>query len=162
MNDALLSTQIMELGRALSARGLWLCTAESCTGGLISSALTDVSGSSEWFRGAVVAYANEVKESLLQVPRETLEGHGAVSEPVVLAMAAGVCVTLGASCSVAVSGIAGPTGGSPDKPVGTVWLAWCVDGIVDAELKSFGGSRAEVKAQTVRAAVKGLLERLGG
>lgn len=162
MNDQLLQTQIVDLGRALTARGLWLCTAESCTGGLIASTLTDVSGSSEWFRGAVVAYANQVKESLLGVPPGVLAAHGAVSEPVVLAMARGACATLGASCSVAVSGIAGPTGGSPDKPVGMVWLAWSVDGAVDARRVRFDGSRAEVKAQTVRAAVQGLLERLGG
>ncbi|BBD09724.1 CinA domain protein [Desulfovibrio ferrophilus] len=152
----------MDLGRALEARKFLLCTAESCTGGLIASTLTDVSGSSQWFCGAVVAYANEVKESLLAVPHEVLVEHGAVSEPVVLAMAPGACTTLGAQCSVAVSGIAGPTGGTPDKPVGMVWMAWCVDGKVDAVCQKFDGSRDEVKAQTVQAAVEGLLTRLEG
>jgi len=158
--DEQLMREIERLGQTLVARGQWLCTAESCTGGLIAATLTDVSGSSQWFRGAVVAYANEVKEALLQVPREALVAHGAVSEPVVLAMAPGASMALGAQCSVAVSGIAGPTGGTPDKPVGTVWMAWSVDGAVDAELKHFSGDRAAVKAATVRAAVEGLLARL--
>lgn len=159
MNEALLE-RIGKVGELLRARGLWLCTAESCTGGLVAATLTDVAGSSEWFRGAVVAYANEVKQACLGVPGEALMAHGAVSGPVVLAMARGACAALGAQCSVAVSGIAGPGGGTPDKPVGTVWMAWSVDGELDARVFRFEGDRARVKAQTVEAAVAGLMERL--
>lgn len=159
MNDELLR-KIEILGGLLRERGLWLCTAESCTGGLIAATLTDVAGSSEWFRGAVVAYANEVKEERLAVPREALVADGAVSESVVRAMATGACAAIGAQCSVAVSGIAGPGGGTPEKPVGTVWMGWCVDGKVSAYRWRFDGDRAQVKAQTVEAAVDGLIERL--
>jgi len=151
---------IARLGAALSAAGRFLATAESCTGGLIASTLTDVPGSSLWFRGAVVAYANETKTTLLGVPPELLAAHGAVSEPVARAMALGAARALGAQCAVAVSGIAGPGGGSADKPVGTVWIAFVVDGALSARRYHFDGARHAVKAATVRAAVAGLLERL--
>lgn len=152
---------IARLGAALNAAGKFLATAESCTGGLIASTLTDVPGSSLWFRGAVVAYANEVKADLLGVPPELLAAHGAVSEPVVRAMALGAARTLGAQCAVAVSGIAGPGGGSADKPVGMVWMAFLVDGALSTRRHQFDGPRHAVKAAAVAAAVAGLLERLG-
>lgn len=152
---------VAELGELLSLEGDTLATAESCTGGLIASTLTDVSGSSEWFRGGVIAYANEVKEGLLGVLAETLREHGAVSEPVVGQMATGVQKATGANVSVAVSGIAGPTGGTPDKPVGTVWIAWAVNGSVTRTKHNvFMGSREEIKEQTVMHAVNGLLSIL--
>jgi nicotinamide-nucleotide amidase len=151
---------IARLGEALRARGRTLATAESCTGGLLASSLTDVPGSSDWFRGAVVAYANGVKTGVLGVPEDALAAHGAVSEAVVRAMARGAARVLDAQCAVAVSGIAGPGGGSAEKPVGTVWMAFFVDGVVCARLHRFDGPRHAVKAATVRAAVAGLLELL--
>ncbi|QGY39959.1 nicotinamide-nucleotide amidohydrolase family protein [Pseudodesulfovibrio cashew] len=157
MDTNLISRAIAELGECLRAHGNMLATAESCTGGLLSSTLTDVPGSSEWFAGGIVAYAYEVKTKLLGVPKEMLEEHGAVSEPVVRAMAETVLKTVGADVSVAISGIAGPGGGTPDKPVGTVWMAWAWAGGVRAKCYTFSGDRASVKGQSVMAAVNGLL-----
>jgi nicotinamide-nucleotide amidase len=157
---ASLHDDIARLGAALCASGRLLATAESCTGGLLASTLTDVPGSSGWFQGAVVAYANAVKSGVLGVPEALLAAHGAVSEPVVLAMARGAARALGAQCAVAVSGIAGPGGGSVEKPVGTVWMAFFVDGALSARCWRFDGPRHAVKAATVRAAVAGLLELL--
>lgn len=148
------------LAGKLKARGLTLATAESCTGGLIACELTNVSGSSGWFVGGVVAYANSVKESSLGVPRETLVAHGAVSRETVLAMAAGTAKRLGTDCALAVSGIAGPTGGTPEKPVGTVWIGWSVEGRASAERFLFPGDRLAVKRAAALAAIKGLTERL--
>ncbi len=147
---------VARLGDRLRGRGWTLGTAESCTGGLIADTLTSVSGSSDWFTGAVVAYANAVKTGLLRVPEGVLAAHGAVSEPVVLAMASGLRRLLGVDAAVAVSGIAGPTGGTPDKPVGTVWMAWDLGGATRTALHHFPGSRAAVKAATTRAALTGL------
>lgn len=158
MDKTLILRAVSEVGELLGLEGDTLATAESCTGGLLSSTLTDVSGSSQWFRGGVVAYANEVKRDLLGVPGEVLDAHGAVSEEVVKVMAQGVQKAVGASVSVAVSGVAGPTGGTPDKPVGTVWMAWCINGtVVRTKLNQFEGSRDEVKEQTVMHAVNGLM-----
>lgn len=150
------------LGALLKSQGLTLGTAESCTGGLIASTLTDVSGSSEWLNGAIVAYSNEIKQEMLGVPKQALIDHGAVSEPVVAAMAQGLCATLGVDCSVAVSGIAGPTGGTPEKPVGTVWMAWHVKGKTFTVKQFFEGSRDEIKLQTVKAAIVGFFEYIEG
>jgi nicotinamide-nucleotide amidase len=155
-----LSRDMALLGDLLRRRGWRLACAESCTGGLLSGALTDVPGSSEWFAGAVVAYANAVKTRLLSVPRAVLLEHGAVSRETVLAMAAGVRSALGAEAGLAVSGIAGPAGGSPDKPVGLVWLAFDLAGRAEAEEHRFAGGRAEVRRAAVAAAVNGLLARL--
>jgi len=112
----------IQLGEALRARGLKLATAESCTGGLIADRLTDVPGSSDYFLGGIVAYAYEAKVALLNVSWDTLHAHGAVSREVVLEMARGARKALSADLAVSVSGIAGPGGGLPDKPVGTTWL----------------------------------------
>jgi nicotinamide-nucleotide amidase len=157
MDMHLISRAVAELGECLRVEENLLATAESCTGGLLASTLTDTPGSSEWFAGSVVAYSNEVKARLLGVPPEVLEEHGAVSEPVVLAMAEGVLKATGAHVSVAISGIAGPTGGTPEKPVGTVWMAWAWPGKTRARRYTFSGSRSEVKAQSVMTAINGLL-----
>ncbi|MDR3073690.1 MAG: CinA family protein [Deltaproteobacteria bacterium] len=118
-----LEALIGELSISLSRIGYWLVTAESCTGGLIAALCTDVAGSSGWFKGGVVAYANELKENLLGVPAEGIREHGAVSGPVVRHMALGALARCGADAAIAVSGVAGPGGGLPEKPVGTVWIA---------------------------------------
>ena len=160
--------QVARLAEALLARGQWLGTAESCTGGLITAACTELAGSSAWFDGGVVSYSNEAKQDWLGVPEALLAAHGAVSEPVALAMAQGVQAGVqrhrpGAGAwTVAVTGIAGPGGGSPAKPVGTVWVAWAApDGRVWAQVFRFEGDRAAVRRQTVSAALAGLLDALG-
>jgi nicotinamide-nucleotide amidase len=139
-----------------------LVTAESCTGGWIAKACTDVAGSSSWFRGGVVAYANALKVGFLDVPEGLLAQHGAVSEPVVCAMAAGALARSDSTVAVAVSGVAGPDGGTVDKPVGTVWLAWAwrdPDGSLRTETRRelFPGGRDEVRRWTVRRALERLL-----
>lgn len=112
-----------EIGKLLKAKNLSLSTAESCTGGGVAALITSVPGSSEYFNGSIVAYSNEVKMSLLHVSAETLEKHGAVSRKTVMEMVKGAMKTLKTDCAVATSGIAGPDGGTPEKPVGTVWIA---------------------------------------
>lgn len=153
-------SELEELARLLSTRGETLGTAESCTGGLISAWLTSLPGSSAWFKGGVVSYANEVKSSLLGVPEELLAAHGAVSEAVAIAMAAGAIKALGVTHSLAVTGIAGPDGGTPEKPVGTVWLAWSVAGKTFAEHCLFAGNRSAIRAQAAAKALSGLLNTL--
>ncbi len=148
------------LAAALKARGLMLATAESCTGGLIAAACTEISGSSDWFERGFVTYSNAAKTELLGVPATLIEQHGAVSEPVARAMAAGALTHSRAQLSVAVTGVAGPSGGSADKPVGTVWLAWATTGGVTAERHHFPGDRGAVRQATVVRALAGLLERL--
>ncbi|WP_295799840.1 CinA family protein [uncultured Microbulbifer sp.] len=162
-----LDEEILELatrlGEKLQAIGWKITAAESCTGGAIAAAITSVSGASGWFEGSVVSYANRVKRDLLGVDAEDLEKFGAVSEPVARQMAVGVLNRLDANLAVAVTGIAGPDGGSEDKPVGTVWLAWAhgegqepLD--VVAHCRHFSGTRAEIQAQTVLEALRGLLQ----
>ncbi|UZJ45746.1 nicotinamide-nucleotide amidohydrolase family protein [Marinimicrobium sp. C6131] len=149
------------LGRALAARHWSVATAESCTGGGIASAITDIPGSSGWFGYGLVTYSNDAKVRLLGVSESTLERHGAVSEAVVCAMAEGAARVSGADLSIAVSGIAGPDGGSDDKPVGTVWLGWACGHdearISGARRYRFAGDRAAVRQQTVMAALEQLL-----
>lgn len=137
-----------------------LATAESCTGGLIAAACTDLAGSSQWFDRGFVTYSNVAKSELLSIPAELITQHGAVSEAVVRAMAQGACMHAEAEVSVAVTGIAGPDGGTPEKPVGTVWLAWCIEGVIDAECQQFVGDRQAVREATVLHALAGLLERI--
>lgn len=148
----------------LISAGNCLSVAESCTGGWIAKALTDVPGSSRCFGYGVVAYSNGAKESLLGVSPATLLDHGAVSEPTVCEMAQGVLQLSGADIAVAVSGIAGPEGGSEEKPLGTVWLGWAMrrtgDAVADAEQRRFAGDREAVRAATVVAALQGIRERL--
>ena len=149
-----------ELGAALGARGWMAATAESCTGGLIAGAITDVPGSSGWFERGFVTYSNEAKIDLLGVRPETLSRFGAVSEETARAMVAGALERSRADVAVAVTGVAGPTGGTPEKPVGLVWLAWGVRrGAVEAVSRRFPGDRAAVREATVAVALDGLLER---
>lgn len=149
-----MSEQTIQLVKAVAAiftykNGLMLATAESCTGGLIAAACTDLAGSSAWFERGFVTYSNAAKTELLGVPAELIATHGAVSEPVVRAMAAGAVAHSCAQVAVAVTGVAGPSGGSPDKPVGTVWLGWNVGGHITTECCHFAGDRAAVRAATV-------------
>lgn len=148
------------LGRALAARGWRVATAESCTGGRVAAAITDVAGSSAWFEAGYVAYANVAKVALLGVPAATLAAHGAVSEATARAMAEGALARSGAQVAVAVTGIAGPGGGSAEKPVGTVCFAWALAGAPTAACTlRLAGDRAAVRDQSVDVALKGLLER---
>ena len=149
---------IHELAEELKKRGLVCATAESCTGGLIGAVLTSVSGSSEWYVGGVISYANSVKTGLLGVSQADLDEQGAVSEAVVRSMALGACRATGADLSCAVSGVAGPGGGTPDKPVGTVWIGWSLHGETRARKFYFSGDRDAVRAQTTREAVRGMRE----
>ncbi|MFO2462508.1 CinA family protein [Pseudomonas sp. 15FMM2] len=148
-----------ELGRRLQVLNAHVTTAESCTGGGIAEAITRIPGSSAWFEAGYVTYSNRQKTLQLNVPQAVLAKVGAVSREVVEAMARGAQEKSRARFSVAVSGVAGPDGGSPDKPVGTVWLAWGVGEEVSAELEHFVGDRDEVRRQTVKAALDGLLRR---
>jgi nicotinamide-nucleotide amidase len=148
-----------KVGKALAQGRLRLVTAESCTGGWVAQSVTSVPGSSLWFDRGFVTYSNESKEELLGVPSDWIAVHGAVSEAVVLAMAEGALERSWAHCAVAVSGVAGPEGGTPEKPVGTVWVAWQVKGRAGrARHFHFSGNRAEVRRQAVEAALAGILE----
>jgi nicotinamide-nucleotide amidase len=154
-------TSAEQLAELLLRRGWMLVTAESCTGGLIAAACTERAGSSNWFERGFVTYSNEAKTELLGVDAKTIATHGAVSEAVVRAMAAGAVRHSHARVGVAVTGVAGPTGGSKDKPVGTVWFGFMVDGELSSETRRFPGDRAAVRAATVRHALEGLVLRLG-
>lgn len=149
---------VSELASALTARGWMLATAESCTGGLIAAACTELAGSSAWFDRGVVVYSYEAKTDLLGVPSPMILQHGAVSEAVALSMVEGVLARSSADVAVAVTGVAGPGGGTTDKPVGTVWLAWARRGQpAQAECCWWPGDRAEVRAQTTQRALQGVL-----
>lgn len=148
------------LGELLIERGLTLAVAESCTGGLISHRITNVSGSSTYFLGGVIAYANEVKEHLLGVSPQTLEKFGAVSFETVLEMARGVRDALSADIGISTSGIAGPTGGTSDKPVGTVWIGISSAMSGAALVFHFEGNRLSIKEQAAQAALQALLNHL--
>jgi nicotinamide-nucleotide amidase len=152
-----------ELGSLLSARRWRVTTAESCTGGLVAAAITSVAGSSQWFDEGYVSYGNDAKVRLLAVSPEALAQHGAVSEPVARAMADGALRASGADVAVAVTGVAGPGGGTVEKPVGLVWLAWSMRGRgARAVARRFDGDRAAVRAASVVAALEGLIETLRG
>ncbi|MCU0767576.1 MAG: nicotinamide-nucleotide amidase [Gammaproteobacteria bacterium] len=160
MDDRALADLARRLGDRLLVRGWMAAAAESCTGGWIAKTLTDVPGSSGWFDRGFVTYTNAAKQDLLGVDGATLAAHGAVSEATVREMAAGALDRSGAQVAVAVSGVAGPTGGTPDKPVGTVWLAWARrDGTTDTRHRRFDGDREAVRRQAVAEAIQGL-ERL--
>lgn len=150
----------VETGEALRRRGQIVATAESCTGGWIAKTLTDVPGSSAWFECGLVTYSDAMKSKLLAVSAQTLTAHGAVSEQTVREMATGVLQTSGADLAVAVSGVAGPDGGSDSKPVGTVWIAWArrdEGGVsVRAERDVFDGNRDAVRWATVVRALQGI------
>jgi len=158
---AAVEADVLALADALRAKGVRLVTAESCTGGLIAAACTAIAGSSDWFDRGVVTYSNDAKTDLLGVSGATLRRHGAVSEPVARAMAEGALARAPAGLALAVTGIAGPGGGSPDKPVGTVWLAWATpDGGVHARLLQLDGDRASIRLQTMRHALQAGLQAL--
>jgi nicotinamide-nucleotide amidase len=148
-------------GRALEARGLMVATAESCTGGWIAEAITMVPGSSAWLDRGFVTYTNEAKREMLGVRAETLDQNGAVSEPVVLEMVEGALKTSRAQLAVAVSGIAGPSGATAQKPVGTVCWAWGMKNApARAETRHLAGDREAVRRQSVVRALEGILETL--
>jgi PncC family amidohydrolase len=149
-----------QVGHLLHERGLKLVLAESCTGGLLGSRITDVPGSSEYFLGSVVAYAYEAKVALLGVSWDTLNTKGAVSRETVLEMARGIRARMKADIAISVSGIAGPGGGTPEKPVGTTWIGFVVAEDERAEIFHFSGEREENKVAAVEAALKMLLEYL--
>lgn len=156
-DDRRLHDAAAELGEILHTHGQSLATAESCTGGWIAKTLTDVAGSSAWFDCGITAYSYEAKEALLGVRPGTLLEHGAVSEACVLEMVSGALTHSGASIAVAVTGIAGPGGGTADKPVGTVWIAWKRrGGYPTMERFHFDGDRDAVRRHTVLAALAGL------
>lgn len=148
------------LADQLQARGWQMATAESCTGGLIAAACTDLAGSSNWFERGFVTYSNEAKTELLDVNAALIAQHGAVSEEVARAMAQGAVTHSRAQVAVAVTGVAGPSGGSADKPVGTVWFGWATPAGVVTEMRRFDGDRAAVRQTTVRHALGRLLELL--
>lgn len=149
------------LGRALKGRQALLVTAESCTGGWAAQAVTAVPGSSAWFERGFVTYSNESKTELLGVPRETLERHGAVSEEIARQMALGALARSRGTLAVAITGVAGPGGGSAAKPVGTVCFAWAqAGGRVRSETRRFSGDREAVRRQSVEHALAGVLEDL--
>lgn len=151
------------LGAALQARGLRCATAESCTGGLVAGAITAIGGSSGWFERGFVTYTNEAKHEMLGVPVDVLEAHGAVSEPVAQAMAAGALAQSTADLAVAITGVAGPGGGTAAKPVGMVCFAWAVRGSApQAATHHLSGDRTAVREASVGVALRGLLERASG
>jgi len=159
MNE--LETLSERLGTTLLGRGEWLAAAESCTGGWLAQSVTAIAGSSTWFDRGFVTYSNAAKVEMLGVPETTLERHGAVSEATARAMAQGVLRNSRADWAVAITGVAGPSGGSPDKPVGTVCFAWAQkDKGCEAQVCHFAGDRAAVREQSVRHALNGLLKRV--
>ncbi|MBW8828288.1 MAG: CinA family protein [Burkholderiales bacterium] len=155
--DPSIAADVESLAAALKSRGWMLATAESCTGGLIAAACTDLAGSSDWFERGVVSYSNEAKTELLGVPAELIAQHGAVSGEVVRAMADGIVSRSRAHIAVAVTGIAGPGGGSQAKPVGTIWIAIALRGQpAAATLLQLKGDRSAVRQQTVAWAMRAL------
>jgi nicotinamide-nucleotide amidase len=159
-DDAELTALAAQLGQKLRAAGLTLALAESCTGGWLAKAVTDNAGASDWFAAGFVTYSNEAKTSLLGVAPASIAAAGAVSEVVVLEMAAAARRRSGAGAAISVSGIAGPAGGSPEKPVGLVWFGWSVGNRNWAGQARFDGDRDAVRRQAVRFALQNLLDGL--
>lgn len=154
-SDASLARAAASLGECLRGQGRVIATAESCTGGWVAKCLTDTSGSSDYFETGLVTYSNTAKENMLGVPAGILAGHGAVSSAVVSAMVSGTLERTGADVAVAVSGIAGPGGGSAEKPVGTVWFGWGVAGSTPVTAcKQFEGDRDQVRRDSVHFILK--------
>lgn len=161
MDDELLSTLATLAGARLQARGVMLATAESCTGGWVAQALTAIAGSSAWFDRGFVTYSNEAKQEMLDVSAATLARHGAVSEATARDMAAGTLVHSRAGIAVAITGVAGPSGGSAEKPVGMVCFAWALkSGDIVSVTRRFDGDRIAVRRQSVIFALQGVIERL--
>jgi nicotinamide-nucleotide amidase len=162
-SDAELISLAHDVAADALERRVMVATAESCTGGWIAKTLTDLAGSSAWFEAGVVSYSYSAKEALLGVNPRTLERTGAVSEETVLEMVSGALARYGAGVAVAVTGIAGPSGGTPEKPVGTVWIGWKRrGGYAHARLYHFDGDREAVRRQTVAAALVGMTDELKG
>lgn len=160
-SDIELAARAQALAAVLAARDLTLATAESCTGGWIAKLLTDIAGSSAWFASGLVTYSNTAKQSLLGVREDTLREAGAVSRACALEMVLGARDRFDVDLAVSVTGIAGPAGGSPDKPVGTVWIAWLVrDREPEASRFQFDGNRDAVRRHSVAAALDGLGSRV--
>lgn len=150
-----------ELGDQLKQRGLRVATAESCTGGLVAAAITAIPGSSSWFEYGFVSYANAAKQQMLAVPEDLLRTYGAVSEPVAAAMAEGALLQSGADLAVAVTGVAGPSGGTVAKPVGMVCFGWATrDASTRTRTCQLAGDRSGVRADSVRIALQGLIDGL--
>lgn len=163
MSDPTLYDLAEKVGVGLKAANLLVACAESCTGGWVAQAITAVAGSSDWFDRGFVTYSNAAKHELLDVTTETLDDHGAVSEETARAMAMGALAHSRADIALAITGVAGPTGGTPAKPVGMVCFAWARrNGATDAKTLHFTGDREQVRRQSVIAALEGVLERLGG
>ncbi|WP_114239403.1 CinA family protein [Dyella sp. C9] len=159
--DAELRVLAEQVAQSVQQQRMMMVTAESCSGGWIAKTLTDLPGSSGWFDAGVVTYSYEAKEALLGVNPATLQRTGAVSEETALEMVSGALARFGAGVAVAVTGIAGPSGGTPDKPVGTVWVGWKRrGGYARAQLFHFDGDREAVRRQTVAAALRGVLQTL--
>lgn len=154
----LLDQLAIQAGVALADKSLMLATAESCTGGLVAAAITDVSGSSGWFERGFVTYSNEAKSTMLGVPAKLIRDHGAVSEEVARAMAEGALLNSRAQVALAVTGVAGPNGGTPDKPVGMVCFGWSNRITTHTETQRFRGDRGQIRRQAAEHAMRGLLE----
>jgi len=162
VSDEELHQLASELGEKLRARGWMLATAESCTGGWAGQLLTSLPGSSNWYERGFITYANAAKIEMLGVPAEILDTHGAVSEETASAMAAGALAHSHAQATLAISGIAGPGGGTPQKPVGLVCYGWALaDGTVMSSTCRLDGDREEIRSRAVAAAMRGLIELLG-
>ena len=151
---------VQQLAAKLTEKGWMLATAESCTGGMIAAACTDLAGSSQWFDRGFVTYSNEAKTEMLGVPAELIAKHGAVSEEVVRAMAEGAIRHSRAQVSIAVTGIAGPGGGSAEKPVGTVWVGWCVQGAISSAQLVLSGNRNNIRLATRNYGLEQLLREI--
>ncbi len=161
VGDTALAALALTLGGRLREKGISLATAESCTGGWVAKAITDIAGSSAWFERGFVTYSNQAKCEMLGVAAATLDAHGAVSEQAAREMAAGALRNSTAGIAVAISGIAGPGGGTADKPVGTVWFAWAAEGgLTRTEQACFPGDREAVRRQAVVRALQGTLDAL--
>lgn len=162
-SDRHLQQLAAQLGNAAIARGWWVATAESCTGGWVAQTITAVAGSSQWFDCGFVTYSNEAKQDLVGVKAATLARFGAVSERTVAEMARGALARSRAQLAVAVSGIAGPSGGTAEKPVGTVWFCWATaQGVTNSAQELFAGDREAVRRQSVARALRGLMELVDG
>ena len=162
MNERAITALARRLGAACKGRAVMVATAESCTGGGVAEAITRIAGSSDWFERGFVTYSNGAKEELLGVSGATLVEHGAVSEPVAAEMAAGAIAHSAADAAVAITGIAGPGGGTPAKPVGLVWFAWAHrGGPAQCRRFVFEGDRQAVRRQSVAVALQGLIDLLG-
>ena len=159
MNDHEIESLAAELGRRLLAQRWRVATAESCTGGLVAGAITTIAGSSDWFDRGFVTYSNDAKHELLDVPESVLDAYGAVSEPSAIAMAEGALQRSDAALTVAITGIAGPGGGTPEKPVGMVCFAWAQKGRATISRTHYlQGNRADVRQASVAIALRGLID----